>query len=327
MQSKWRAPACYIGVAVICAIYLVVVPGVSVTDICAGAGLGAAVMWAINEWETGKWNVVLPGAAVAAPAAVATMAEAKDPAAEAKDPAALAEYDARPRVDSGVATRETLEKWDVDEKEPDWDPSALADTWAKLRRELSLKSGQRNEAVAPDLPRTAQLARPGQIPAATPLTRPGPSAGAVGRPQANGLTSGGSPASRSSAASAQPARPLAGSKAPLGSLAKAYASGQRSALSGGTGGNPAVSAGSNPSGSGLTGSKLSSHAPSGKAASGLGSPPPSGPATPAAKTAYPSSGKFGGTATAASASSTSPTRKDPATKEPPRQPGTFLRPR
>ncbi|MDQ0513342.1 hypothetical protein [Ancylobacter amanitiformis] len=327
MQSKWRAPACYIGVAVICAIYLVVVPGVSVTDICAGAGLGAAVMWAINEWETGKWNVVLPGAAVAAQAPQAAVAMA----AEVNDPAALAEYEARPRVDSGVATRETLEKWDVDDREPDWDPSALADTWAKLRRELSLKSGQGNEAVAPDLPRTAQLARPGQIAAATSLIRSGQSAGAAIRPQANGPASGGSPASRSSAAPAQPARPLAGSKAPLGSLAKAYASGQRSALSGGTGGNSTVSAGSNPSGSGLTGSTLTNHGPSGKAASGLGSSAPSGQGggagTPAAKTAYPSSGKFGGAATAASASSTSPTRKAPAAKEPPRQPGTFLRPR
>ena len=176
MQQKWRAPACYVGVAVICALYLLIVPGVLLTDVAAGAGIGAALMWAINEWETGKWKLVAvaqPALAVAGPAAIeaqavlnqaaqpapaqtvsqVTVAQAtvveQTPATEAPRPA---------RADAGAATPATMEKWEIDEKEPSWDPSALAETWAKLRRELSI-NGSARPKVAPDLPRTAQLAK------------------------------------------------------------------------------------------------------------------------------------------------------------------------
>jgi hypothetical protein len=228
MQSKWRAPACYVGVAVICALYLAVVPGVGITDVCAGAGLGAAVMWAINEWETGKWNVAVPGAAVAAgavstpallvsapPAAVTATAETS-----AAKPAETASADApatesRPRVDSGVATPETLAKWEIDEKEPSWDPSALAETWAKLRRELSI-SGPRRPQVAPDLPRTAQLAK-GPLGAA-PLGSSASSASSLSSKNAPATKA---PPARGVSASAAPAKPA------LGSLSKAYQDSQR----------------------------------------------------------------------------------------------------
>lgn len=187
MNSKWRAPACYLGVGILCALYLSIVPGVRFTDVCAGAGLGAAVMWAINEWETGKWNVPLPvqpalAAAFAQPlaqpalageaAAFQAMAPAAAPYAAAPLPAAAApvpppaeavvpalpDPEPRERVDAGTATPEKMEKWEIDEKEPSWDPTALAETWAKLRAELSINRPSR-PAVAPDLPRTAQLAR------------------------------------------------------------------------------------------------------------------------------------------------------------------------
>ncbi|QIB32399.1 hypothetical protein [Ancylobacter pratisalsi] len=177
--------------------YLSIVPGVRITDICAGAGLGAAVMWAINEWETGKWNVpvtaqtmALAAQAVAVPAAQAQAAPAQAAPAQAavaageaaavgalppEQQAAAHSPEPRPRVDSGVATAETLEKWEIDEKEPGWDPSALAETWAKLRRELSSAGPKRASAVAADLPRTAQLAKgpiPGMAqPAASRSTR------------------------------------------------------------------------------------------------------------------------------------------------------------
>lgn len=195
MNSKWRAPACYLGVGILCALYLSIVPGIRFTDVCAGAGLGAAVMWAINEWETGKWNVPLPvqpalaaafaqplaqpalaGDAAAfqamAPAATAVAAMAPpaaviQPPAEAvaPPPPALPDPEPRERIDAGAATPEKMAKWEIDEKEPSWDPTALAETWAKLRAELSINRSQR-PAVAPDLPRTAQLARN------APTTRP-----------------------------------------------------------------------------------------------------------------------------------------------------------
>lgn len=197
MNSKWRAPACYLGVGILCALYLSIVPGIRFTDVCAGAGLGAAVMWAINEWETGKWNVPLPiqpalAAAFAQPlaqpalagdpAAFQAMAPAPAPVAAAIPPAALVpppaeaiappqpslpEPEPRERVDAGTATPEKMEKWEIDEKEASWDPTALAETWAKLRAELSINRPQR-PAVAPDLPRTAQLAR--NAPATRPAT-------------------------------------------------------------------------------------------------------------------------------------------------------------
>lgn len=194
MNSKWRAPACYVGVGILCALYLSIVPGIRFTDVCAGAGLGAAVMWAINEWETGKWNVPLPvqpalaaafaqplaqpalagdaaafqamapAAAVAPPPAAAM---APPPAESVAPPPALPDPEPRERVDAGAATPEKMEKWEIDEKEASWDPTALAETWAKLRAELSINRPQR-PAVAPDLPRTAQLAR--NAPAARPIT-------------------------------------------------------------------------------------------------------------------------------------------------------------
>ena len=185
MQQKWRAPACYVGVAAICALYLLIVPGVLLTDVAAGAGIGAALMWAINEWETGKWKVVAStdvALAAAAPVAVASAPVATASAAEVQAvlnqavpaQAATAQTvaqvtvtqativeEAPARVDSGAATPATMEKWEIDKKEPSWDPSALAETWAKLRRELSI-NGSARPAIAPDLPRTAQLARNAQ---------------------------------------------------------------------------------------------------------------------------------------------------------------------
>ena len=248
MQSKWRAPACYVGVAVICALYLSVVPGVSITDIAAGAGLGAAVMWAINEWETGKWNVAVPGSAVAATAPVAVVSApatvvAATPAAAAEAaPANTAppELEPRHRVDSGVATPETLAKWEVDEKEPSWDPSALAETWAKLRRELSSTRPVR-PTVAPDLPRTAQLAK-----------------GPVGK---SSIGNRPATASSSSIGTSQPAKPA------LGSIAKAYASNQRPASTSGSYGSSSANKPSYGSASGHSGS-------SGAPLSGSNSLPP-----------------------------------------------------
>jgi len=178
MQQKWRAPACYVGVAVICALYLLIVPGVLLTDVAAGAGIGAALMWAINEWETGKWKVVAVAqpalAAAAVPVATTSVAEVQavlNQAAPLQAAPATAQTvsqvtvtqativeEAPVRVDSGAATPATMEKWEIDQKEPSWDPSALAETWAKLRRELSI-NGSARPPVAPDLPRTAQLAK------------------------------------------------------------------------------------------------------------------------------------------------------------------------
>ncbi|MBS7536079.1 hypothetical protein KHC28_20710 [Ancylobacter sonchi] len=80
MQSKWQALACYLGVAILCVLYLTVVPGVRLIDVCAGAGLGAAVMWAMNEWEAGRWK--LP-AFVAALRARASAPARPRPAAQA----------------------------------------------------------------------------------------------------------------------------------------------------------------------------------------------------------------------------------------------------
>lgn len=51
MTRNWRAPACYIGVALIGIIYIWVMPTVGTTDLFAGAALGASLMWALNDWE------------------------------------------------------------------------------------------------------------------------------------------------------------------------------------------------------------------------------------------------------------------------------------
>ncbi|MBS9477809.1 hypothetical protein [Ancylobacter radicis] len=272
MQSKWRAPACYVGVAVICALYLSVVPGVSITDVCAGAGLGAAVMWAINEWETGKWNVAVPGQAVAATAiampssampspisaggaVTAALAATAAPSDATAAPSEAIAAESRPRIDSGVATPESLAKWEIDDKEPSWDPSALAETWAKLRRELSI-SGPRRPQVAPDLPRTAQLAKG---PVNGPVT-PASKSSVPARSTA--------PAAPAKAVPAQPAP----AKPALGSLSKAYQESQRAS---GTGSKP----GSVSTTASLAGSK-SSYTPGSSFAA-----PASSTATPARKVA------------------------------------------
>lgn len=51
MALNWRAPACYVSVAVVCMFYIWVMPQVALTDLFAGAGIGAALMWALNDWE------------------------------------------------------------------------------------------------------------------------------------------------------------------------------------------------------------------------------------------------------------------------------------
>jgi hypothetical protein len=51
MALNWRAPACYVSVAVACIFYIWVMPQVALTDLFAGAGIGAALMWALNDWE------------------------------------------------------------------------------------------------------------------------------------------------------------------------------------------------------------------------------------------------------------------------------------
>ena len=200
MQPKWRAPACYVGVAVICALYLLIVPGVLLTDVAAGAGIGAALMWAINEWEAGKWKLVAaaqPALAVAGPVAaeavlneaastpiaqptVAQAAAGQTTAQVTVAQATIVEQTTTPeaprpaRADAGAATPATMEKWQIDEKEPSWDPSALAATWAKLRRELSI-NGSARAPISPDLPRTAQLAKGGMFSRVqTSVTKPAP---------------------------------------------------------------------------------------------------------------------------------------------------------
>ncbi|WP_029356309.1 hypothetical protein [Bosea sp. 117] len=52
MNPEWRARACYVAAAALCLAYIFIVPSVDLIDICAGAGLGAAAMWALNDWET-----------------------------------------------------------------------------------------------------------------------------------------------------------------------------------------------------------------------------------------------------------------------------------
>lgn len=51
MKPHWRAPACCLGAALLCALYLWMVPGVAVAEIAVGTGLGAAAMWTLVEWE------------------------------------------------------------------------------------------------------------------------------------------------------------------------------------------------------------------------------------------------------------------------------------
>lgn len=51
MWHDWRAPACYLSVGFLCMVYVWIMPLTGLTDIAAGAGLGAAVMWALNDWE------------------------------------------------------------------------------------------------------------------------------------------------------------------------------------------------------------------------------------------------------------------------------------
>lgn len=51
MAHNWRAPACYVSVGLVCMLYIWIVPRVGLTDLFAGAGMGAALMWALNDWE------------------------------------------------------------------------------------------------------------------------------------------------------------------------------------------------------------------------------------------------------------------------------------
>ncbi|MCK0198602.1 hypothetical protein MWN34_17005 [Ancylobacter sp. 6x-1] len=52
MTVNWQMPLSIAGVSIICLAYAFMVPGVSVLDLCAGAGLGGSAMWAISEYET-----------------------------------------------------------------------------------------------------------------------------------------------------------------------------------------------------------------------------------------------------------------------------------
>lgn len=195
MQTKWLAPACYVGVAALCALYLAIVPGVTLTNVAAGAGIGAALMWAINEWEAGKWK--FERVVQSAPASLAVVGPVVAEAAPVTQPVAVAQMAPQP---APVAAREAApapppassESWKIDDTEPSWDPSALAETWAKLRRDLSLGgSASRQAPPAPDLPRTAQLAKGSQL----------------AKAQLPGL------AARSAEASKSPAKPLPASQA------------------------------------------------------------------------------------------------------------------
>ncbi|MDR6955864.1 hypothetical protein J2X65_005247 [Ancylobacter sp. 3268] len=186
MQSKWQALACCLGVAALCVLYLLVVPGVRLLDICAGAGLGAALMWAINEWESGKWGkwerpswgsaglpapkrnaAALPSKAAALPssAPVRTVVLVRPrPAASAlaaPTPAAAQHRSPPP----APAALEAENFWEVDDEAraaPDWDASVLAETWAKLRNELAIACDDPppREKVAVDLPPAAFARQP-----------------------------------------------------------------------------------------------------------------------------------------------------------------------
>ncbi|MCB4771731.1 hypothetical protein LGR54_24270 [Ancylobacter sp. Lp-2] len=178
MQSKWQALACYLGVAALCVAYLVVVPGVRLIDVCAGAGLGAALMWALNEWEAGRWRLS-SAAAVArtrpAPARprTATLAAPRPRAAPLPAP-----------VDDPfvMATADTVWEFDDDargrvsdpspDRMPDWDATALAASLAKLHRELVGERGPAHahpRAISLDLPPGAEF-----IPASRPAAPAAP---------------------------------------------------------------------------------------------------------------------------------------------------------
>ncbi len=211
MNSKWRAPACYVGVGILCALYLSIVPGIRFTDVCAGAGLGAAVMWAINEWETGKWNVAPAGAAstgggirpASRPAGTggdAAAFQAMAPAAAAKRPLpapwfrprrkavralppTLPDPEPRERVDAGTATPEKMEKWGRSTRRR---RAGTRPRWRKPGRSCAPSSRSTGRSVPPSRRtcRTAQLARnaPAMRPiASTSGTKPAASGAAVGQ--------------------------------------------------------------------------------------------------------------------------------------------------
>lgn len=91
MAHKWRAPACYVSVALVCMLYIWIAPQVGLTDLFAGAGIGAALMWALNDWELRQEaKRRRPGARDAAPSLVMTRVKAVLRAArglEAREPA------------------------------------------------------------------------------------------------------------------------------------------------------------------------------------------------------------------------------------------------
>ncbi|GLK84486.1 hypothetical protein [Ancylobacter defluvii] len=178
MQSKWQALACCVGVAALCVLYVLVVPGVRFLDMCAGAGLGAALMWALNEWESGKWGkwerpsrestkLAAPKRKVAAPRPAAplravVLVRPRPASAALAAPAPVAAPLRSPPP--APAALEADHFWEFDDAArdaPDWDASILAETWAKLRNELAIACDDPppRETVAVDLPPAAAFGR------------------------------------------------------------------------------------------------------------------------------------------------------------------------
>ncbi|MBS7541569.1 hypothetical protein [Ancylobacter oerskovii] len=187
MHSKWQALACYLGVAVLCGLYLLLVPGVRLLDVCAGAGLGAALMWALNEWEAGKWGKAEPvrrpppaprqGAAVRPVLLVRPRTASPTLAAPAPQPRAMP----LPAPPPAPAAAPPPPYWELDEAQaaaeaargmPDWDATVLAETWAKLRDELAIAcEDSPRETIAVDLPATAEFDRTGRFADMSPANR------------------------------------------------------------------------------------------------------------------------------------------------------------
>ena len=178
MQSKWQALACCISVAALCVLYFLVVPGVRFLDMCAGAGLGAALMWALNEWESGKWGkwespsretakLAAPkrkvaAARPAAPLRTVVLVRPRPASAALAAPAPVAAPLRSPPP--APAAPEADHFWEFDDEArdaPDWDASILAETWAKLRHELAIACDDPppRETVAVDLPPAAAFVR------------------------------------------------------------------------------------------------------------------------------------------------------------------------
>lgn len=147
MHSKWLAPACYGGVAALGALYLLVTPGIRMMDPVAGAAIGASLMWALNEWEAGKFSAERDRLKEAAALllvrildrARTTVASARNAArATAPAPAAPA-VAASPVRDARAAAPLDLSDWDIDapvSMPPLRDESEMEEAWARLHREL-----------------------------------------------------------------------------------------------------------------------------------------------------------------------------------------------